>query len=282
MRIAVPPTVVLATDVFDRFLDDNDLRGLPSSATTTRRSCGASWPRRCPLDVVDNLLALPSGSPLPAGGALVEPARGLAVPAVRRRLRHLHAAERSARTSGRAAGAPAGGDQARVRLHFQPARQGLRQGHALPAGRGEDGGHRPEAGRQPARPPLLPDFAGVARSHNFYPVPPMRVEDGVAAVALGLGTTVVDGGTVPPLLPALPAASAAVLVGEDGARNSQRQFYALQLGSPRPNWTGGDARGAASASTRPKPTARWTWGRSTYSLENDAIYDGLSGRACAS
>ena len=32
-----------------------------------------------------------------------------------------------------------------------------------------------------------PDFAGVARSHNFYPEPGHAAEDGVAAVALGLG-----------------------------------------------------------------------------------------------
>src|SRR6185295_9740661 len=40
---------------------------------------------------------------------------------------------------------------------------------------------------------FYPDFAGVARSHNFYPLPPAGPDDGVAAVALGLGATVVDG-----------------------------------------------------------------------------------------
>ena len=34
---------------------------------------------------------------------------------------------------------------------------------------------------------LYPDFSGVARSHNFYPTAPMKAEDGIAAVALGLG-----------------------------------------------------------------------------------------------
>ena len=34
---------------------------------------------------------------------------------------------------------------------------------------------------------FYPDFSGVARSQNFYPVAPMTAADGVAAVALGLG-----------------------------------------------------------------------------------------------
>ena len=54
---------------------------------------------------------------------------------------------------------------------------------------------------------FYPDFAGVARSHNFYPVAPARAEDGIAAVALGFGETVVERRSVPAVLPALPAAT---------------------------------------------------------------------------
>ena len=35
---------------------------------------------------------------------------------------------------------------------------------------------------------FYPDFSGVVRSRNFYPVEPVKVEDGFAAVALGTGT----------------------------------------------------------------------------------------------
>ena len=143
-----------------------------SSATTTRRSSAGSWRRRCPPTSARDLASFLELVRLPARGPLVEPARGLAVPAVRRHLRHLHAAERPPRPGG-AARAAAGGDQARLRLHLLAAREGLPRRDALPPRGGEDGGHPPEAGRQPARRPLLPDFAGVARSHNFYPVPPM-------------------------------------------------------------------------------------------------------------
>ncbi|MEE9449414.1 MAG: PEP/pyruvate-binding domain-containing protein, partial [Ignavibacteriaceae bacterium] len=38
---------------------------------------------------------------------------------------------------------------------------------------------------------FYPDFAGVGKSYNFYPIPPQKSEDGIAQVALGLGKTVV-------------------------------------------------------------------------------------------
>src|SRR3970040_286940 len=41
---------------------------------------------------------------------------------------------------------------------------------------------------------FYPDFAGVGKSFNFYPVPPQKSDDGIALVALGLGKTVVEGG----------------------------------------------------------------------------------------
>src|ERR1700746_4137668 len=51
---------------------------------------------------------------------------------------------------------------------------------------------------------FYPDFSGVARSYNFYPVPPMEFRDGIAAVALGLGRAVVDGGRWPTVCPRFP------------------------------------------------------------------------------
>src|ERR1700758_1182557 len=51
---------------------------------------------------------------------------------------------------------------------------------------------------------FYPDFSGVVRSHNFYPVPPMTSRDGIAAVALGMGRTVVDGGRALSFCPRYP------------------------------------------------------------------------------
>ena len=51
---------------------------------------------------------------------------------------------------------------------------------------------------------FYPDFAGVARSYNYYPLPNEKTEEGIADIALGLGKTVVEGGTGLRFSPAHP------------------------------------------------------------------------------
>jgi hypothetical protein len=75
---------------------------------------------------------------------------------------------------------------------------------------------------------LYPDVSGVARAHNFYPQPGARNDHGVALLALGLGSTVVDGGACTRITPH----PSAVDIGEpSNSRNSefQRSFVALDL-----------------------------------------------------
>src|SRR5262249_7732188 len=74
-----------------------------------------------------------------------------------------------------------------------------------------------------------PDLAGVARSHNFYPSPPLSARDGIAAVALGLGATVVGGETCFRFSPRYPRHVVQFSSVEDVVRNSQRTFYALTM-----------------------------------------------------
>ena len=76
---------------------------------------------------------------------------------------------------------------------------------------------------------FYPDFSGVVRSHNFYPVPPMTFEDGIAAVALGLGRAVVDGGKCLTFCPRYPRNLVQFSSVEDILANSQSEFWALEL-----------------------------------------------------
>ena len=122
---------------------------------------------------------------------------------------------------------------------------------------------------------FYPDFSGVVRSHNFYPVPPMTFSDGIAAVALGLGRAVVDGGKCLRFCPRYPQSLPQFSSVEDILNNSQTEFWALSLnGGPR-GQTGRlrEARfglDAAEADCTLPPVA------STYSHDNHAIYDGMS------
>jgi hypothetical protein len=77
---------------------------------------------------------------------------------------------------------------------------------------------------------FYPLFAGVAQSYNFYPVPPMAKEDGIASVALGLGRTVVEGGKSLSFSPRHTAVILGHTTPEEVLANSQDKFYALAMG----------------------------------------------------
>ncbi len=119
---------------------------------------------------------------------------------------------------------------------------------------------------------FYPDIAGVTRSHNFYPLPPMRSEDGVAAVALGLGETVVSGGACFRFCPRYPRHIVQFSSVADTLANAQREFYALELGgdSATPLVP---ARFDLADAERDETLALVG---STYSPENDVVYDGIS------
>jgi CheY-like chemotaxis protein len=84
---------------------------------------------------------------------------------------------------------------------------------------------------------FYPTISGVARSINFYPIHPETAEDGIANVALGLGKYIVDGGQTLRFSPRYPRKLLQLSSPEMALRETQKQFYALDLrpGAFRPN-----------------------------------------------
>ena len=122
---------------------------------------------------------------------------------------------------------------------------------------------------------FYPDFSGVVRSHNFYPVPPMTFADGIAAVALGLGRAVVDGGKCLMFCPRYPQSLVQFSSVDDILANSQTEFWALALnGVPqgRPGHLHEMRFGLDVAELDGTLPAVG----STYSVDNHAVYDGVS------
>jgi hypothetical protein len=122
---------------------------------------------------------------------------------------------------------------------------------------------------------FYPDFSGVVRSHNFYPVPPMTFADGIAAVALGLGRAVVDGGKCLTFCPRYPQNLLQFSSVDDILANSQTEFWALELdGVPqdRPGHLHEMRFGLDAAEADGTLAAVG----STYSVDNHAVYDGMS------
>ncbi|HEV3140330.1 MAG TPA: PEP/pyruvate-binding domain-containing protein, partial [Vicinamibacterales bacterium] len=124
----------------------------------------------------------------------------------------------------------------------------------------------------PHGPRFYPDFAGVARSHNYYPLAPMHSEDGIAAVALGLGETVVSGAPCFRFCPRYPRHIVQFSSVSDTLANAQRQFFALERG--RDDSLGGEPVAFDLADAEADGTLARVG--STYSPENDVVYDGVS------
>ena len=78
----------------------------------------------------------------------------------------------------------------------------------------------------------FPAVSGVAQSHNYYPMAPMKPEDGIANIAVGLGKSVVDGERSLRFCPRYPQQLPQFSVIEDILENAQREFYALDT-APR-------------------------------------------------
>jgi len=76
---------------------------------------------------------------------------------------------------------------------------------------------------------FYPTFSGVASSYNFYPFGDMKPEDGVVQIALGLGKTVVEGFEALRFCPRQPQILPQFSAVKDILRNAQRRFYALDM-----------------------------------------------------
>jgi len=288
IRIAVPPSVVLATDVFDDFLSQNNLLdfaiGSTDDAEVLRRFLESSLPASLRDDLLAFLaevhypLAVRSSSLLedsqyqPFTGVYETFMLGNQHPDLSVRLEQLmeaikrvYASTFSQHAKGYVRATPYRLEEEKMAVIVQ---QVVGTIHAS-----QSNGKR-----------FYPDFSGVVRSHNFYPVPPMSYGDGIAAVALGLGRAVVDGGKCLTFCPRYPRNLVQFSSVEDILANSQREFWALELDHKQHLGNDDDPV--------PDPLSELREARfgldvaesdgtlnnlgSTYSADNHVIYDGLS------
>jgi CheY-like chemotaxis protein len=279
VRISVPPAAVLGTDVFDRFLDENDLRhfaiGSEDDEALLRRFHEAPFPEEVTRDLTAFLqvcrwpLAVRSSSLLedsqyqPFAGVYETIMLPNNNPSQHSRLSQLLDAVRRVYASTFS-------NRAKAYLRATPYRL-EEEKMAVILQRLVGSAH---SGR------FYPTIAGVARSHNFYPTPPGRQEDGIAAVALGFGESVVDGDACVRFCPRYPQHIVSFSSVKDIRQNSQREFFALQVAEPvgelphQPPAEGTGLRRLGLDLAEQDGTLDVVG--STYSPENDAIYDGIA------
>jgi len=77
-----------------------------------------------------------------------------------------------------------------------------------------------------------PELSGVAKSYNFYPSGSAKPDDGVVNLALGLGKTVVDGGNSWFYSPEYPRVGPPFGSIGDMLKGTQLKFWSVNMGEP--------------------------------------------------
>ena len=272
--ISVPLAVVLGTDLFDQFIEDGRLADFALSSSSEvdieNRFAAAELPKglirdlRVFLQRVTFPLAVRSSGLLedsptqPLAGiyrTVMLPNRG----SMQRRLSDLVAAVKCVYASTFS-------PQAKAFLQMTPFRlEEEKMAVIIQRVVGATHGHR-----------FYPDFAGVARSHNVYAAPPQKPEEGVAAVALGLGRMVVAGGSCLRFAPRHPRRMLSFSSVDGFLENSQRGFLALDL-SHRPRGFGPEGAELTRFDLKDaEEDGTLAAVGSTYSPENQTVYDGIA------
>ncbi len=229
ITIGIPRTVVLCTDIFDEFMEENNLYQVAlsddlSDEEILRHFVEAQLPMRIDDDlstlisVIRNPLAVRSSSLLE--DSHYQPFAGIystyMVPVVendeRTMLKLLAIAIKSVYASVFYKDSKA----------YMTATKNVideeKMGIVLQEVCGKSYGTR-----------YYPTLSGVARSINFYPIGSESPEDGIANIALGLGKHIVDGGQTLRFSPRFPQKVLQISQPDLALRETQKVFYALDL-----------------------------------------------------
>jgi len=233
IEVGIPRMAVIATDLFDAFLDRNDLRDAGRDGESDRAVAHRFQRADLPVELVGDLRALVEQIHQPLAirssslleDALYQPFAG--VYATKMIPNNQHDADTRFRKLVEAV------KFVYASTVFERARDYIRA-------TGRDPGDEKMAviaqevvGRR-HRDRHYPDLSGVARSFNFYPTGNARPEDGVVNLALGLGKTIVDGGVSWPYSPAWPQAPPPYNSMTDLLDRTQLEFWAVNMGPPPP------------------------------------------------
>lgn len=122
-----------------------------------------------------------------------------------------------------------------------------------------------------------PTLSGVARSINFYPIPPEKSDDGIVKTAMGLGKITVEGGITLRFSPKYPKKILQLSSTKMALRDTQSHFYALDL-NPE-SFVPSTDDGVNIKKLRIKQAekhATLKYVASTYDYQNDVIRPGVN------
>ena len=124
---------------------------------------------------------------------------------------------------------------------------------------------------------FYPEFSGVAKSYNFYPNPPLKSTDGTVAVAPGLGKAIVDGGLSFRFCPKFPKHPLQIGSLDDILKYTPNEFFALDLKEEYTDRNIIEERLVKKYSlSEAEKDGTLDSVCSTYSIENQSLYDGVN------
>ena len=224
-QVQIPKTVVLCTDIFDDFMDENNLYQVGLSDAPNEKILSAFLQAQLPprlsadlrafLDVVRSPIAIRSSSLLE--DAHYQPFAGIystyMIPLIQNddkrfellcdAIKGVYASVFYKDSKAYMTATSNVIDQEKMAVILQEVVGNLHNGK------------------------YYPEISGVARSVNYYPIGDEKAEEGIANLALGLGKYIVDGGVNLRVCPAHPDKVLQTSEMEIALRETQTQFYAL-------------------------------------------------------
>ncbi len=276
VKISVPKSVIVGTDVFDEFIQTNDLIGVALGGFSDKEIANKFVKAKLPkttlgdleafLDAITFPLAVRSSSMLEDSHLQTfagiydthmlpnnHPNKKVRRQQLARAIKLIYASTffKNARAYHEAAGNRVEEEKMAVILQQAVGRQY---------------GER-----------FYPNFAGVALSYNYYSIDGVEPEDGVVYAALGLGKTIVEGGNCLRFSPSYPNKLPQLSTVKDMLKNTQREFYAIDLSRPGVTvHAGGDDSLVKCELAHAEEDDTLSHICSTYSADNDHVYDGCS------
>jgi hypothetical protein len=228
--VTIPRTVVLSTDVFDEFMEANDLYKIGLSDMSDEEILNHFIYAKLPgwvhqdlyafISVINNPIAIRSSSKLedshyqPFAGIystymipVVESDHALTIRMLTNAIKSVYASVYFKSSKAYMAATSNVIDEEKMGIILQEV-CGTMHGDRF-----------------------YPTLSGVARSINFYPIKPEKPEDGIASIAFGLGKYIVDGGMSLRFSPKYPKKVLQLSSKESILRDTQKYFYSLDLSS---------------------------------------------------
>lgn len=122
---------------------------------------------------------------------------------------------------------------------------------------------------------FYPTISGVARSINFYPIDPEKSEDGIANIAYGLGKQIVDGGISLRFSPKHPKKILQLSSPEMALKDTQKYFYALDMCPTKFSPSADDGINLLKNDVKEaEKDSSFRFAASTYDFQNNVLRDG--------